>query len=94
VEHWYVYYKLPAADLPSVLPMVRALQARLGKAGGAEPRLQARLDTPEGIATVMEIYADIADPAAFGERLDAALRRSGLPAGLLAGRRTERFRDL
>jgi hypothetical protein len=42
----------------------------------------------------MEIYADIADPAAFGGRLDAALRRSGLPAGLLAGRRTERFRDL
>jgi hypothetical protein len=94
VEHWYVYYKLPAADLPDVLPRVRALQAEVARAAGCAVRLQARLDVPEGIATVMEIYGDVADPGALGARLEAALAASGLPPALRSGRRTERFRDL
>jgi len=87
-----VYYKLPVADLPCVLPRVRALQAALGLA--AAPGLQARVDAPDGIATVMEIYPQVADAAGFAQALDAALAASDLPAALRAGRRTERFRSL
>jgi hypothetical protein len=94
VEHWYVYYKLPAAELPAQLPALRALQRAVGSATGAQPRLQTRLDTPQGIATVMEVYTGITDPASFGPRLDAALAASALPASLRSARRTERFRDL
>ena len=94
VEHWYVYYKLPAAELPSCVPQVRALQDALRSATGVQPRLQTRVDAPDGVATVMEVYADIADAAAFGARFDAALASSGLPQALRHGRRTERFRDL
>jgi hypothetical protein len=92
MEHWYVYYKLPLAELPDIVPRVRALQASLSLA--AAPGLQTRLDTPDGIATVMEIYPDIADAARFGQVLEAAVAASDLPAALRAGRRTERFRNL
>jgi hypothetical protein len=91
VEHWYVYYKLPVAELPAVLPRVRALQATLGLAAAG---LQTRVDTPDGIATVMETYPDIADAAGFAQALESAVAASDLPAALRAGRRTERFRSL
>jgi hypothetical protein len=91
VEHWYVYYKLPVAELPGVLPRVRALQDSLGLSAA---RLQTRIDTPDGIATVMEIYPDIADGARFAQALEGAVAASDLPAALRAGRRTERFRSL
>lgn len=89
-----MYYKLPASQLPEVLPAVRALQSQLAAGGGVCPRLQARVDAPAGKATVMEVYADIADPPAFAARLEAAVAASALPAQLRAGRRRERFRDL
>jgi hypothetical protein len=92
MEHWYVYYKMPVAELPALLPRVRALQASLGLA--AAPGLQTRVDTPDGIATVMEIYPDIADAAGFARTLERAVAASDLPAALRAGRRTERFRSL
>jgi hypothetical protein len=92
MEHWYVYYKLPLAELPDVVPRVRALQASLGLSAAAG--LQTRVDTPEGIATMMEIYPDIADAARFAQALEAAVAASDLPAALRAGRRTERFRNL
>jgi hypothetical protein len=94
VEHWYVYYKLPAAGLPALIPQLRALQADIADATGAEPRLQTRLDAPGGIATVMEIYDGVTSPARFSATLDSALAASGLPSELRTSRRTERFRDL
>lgn len=87
-----MYYKLPVAELPALLPRVRALQASLGLTAPA--RLQTRVDTPDGIATVMEIYPDIADTARFAQALERAVAASDLPAALRAGRRTERFRSL
>ena len=94
LEHWYVYYKLPAAELTTVLPSVRALQSAAVGATGVRPSLQTRVDAADGIATVMEVYAGIGDAAAFGRQLEAALSASPLPAAVLASRRTERFRDL
>lgn len=94
MEHWYVYYKLPVADLGERLPAVRALLAAVQNNTGARPQLQTRIDTPDGMATVMEIYADIDDPARFGPALEAALAASQLPPALRSSRRTERFRDL
>lgn len=87
-----MYYKLPVAELPALLPRVRELQASLGLA--AAPGLQTRIDTPDGIATVMEIYPDIADAARFARALESAVAASDLPAALRGSRRTERFRSL
>ena len=89
-----MYYKLPAADLTSLTPRLHALAASVGSTTGVHPKLQTRVDTPGGIATVMEIYEGVADPALFGRQLDAALAASGLPAALVDGRRAERFRTL
>lgn len=94
MEHWYVYYKLPAAELDATLPAMRALLAAVAAATGIVPRLQTRVDTPGGVATVMEIYPDIAAPDRFAGQLQSAVAASGLPAALCAGRRTERFRAL
>ncbi len=94
MEHWYVYYKLPAVDLDAVLPSIRALLAAVEHGSGARVRLQTRVDVPDGIATVMEIYEGIADPAAFGPRLAHAVESSSLPTAVRSGRRTERFRTL
>ena len=94
MEHWYVYYKLPAAELDATLPAMRALLAAVAAAAGIVPRLQTRVDTPGGVATVMEIYPDITAPDRFAGQLQSAVAASGLPAALCAGRRTERFRTL
>ncbi len=86
-----MYYKLASADLPLLLPRLRALQAQIAPAV-AQARLQARVDIVDGVATVMEVYSGVADPAQFARRLDAAA--GALPDALRAARRTERFRDL
>jgi Domain of unknown function (DUF4936) len=91
MEHWYVYYKLPAAEVDAMAARVKPMLAALGAATGAQCRLLARTEVAEGTATLMEVYDGIADAPAFGARLDAARARHGLPA---ATRRIERFRDL
>ena len=88
-----MYYKLASGDLPALLPRLRALQAQLASEV-AQARLQTRVESAGGSATVMEIYDGVADPAHFGRRLDAALAAGALPEALCAARRTERFRDL
>jgi citrate lyase beta subunit len=90
MEHWYVYYKLPAAEVEAAAARVRPMLAELG-ASGARCRLLRRADAPDGIATLMEVYEDIGDAAAFDDRLQQALARHGLHG---AARRVERFRDL
>lgn len=94
MEHWYVYYKLPAAELDATLPAMRALIAAVARNSGIDARLQTRVDRPDGIVTVMEVYPEIAAPAQFGDALNAALSASDLPGPLRSGRRTERFRSL
>ncbi len=91
MEHWYVYYKLPAADVDAVAARVRPMQSAIGALTRARCRLQARTEAPHGVATLMEVYEDIADPAAFATQLDDALLLHGLGG---PARRVERFRDL
>jgi citrate lyase beta subunit len=90
MEHWYVYYKLPEAEVGAAVARVRPMLAELS-ATGARCRLLRRADAPDGIATLMEVYEDIADAAAFGDRMQQALVRHGLHG---ATRRVERFSDL
>lgn len=93
MEHWYVYYKLSAAELDACKPQLAALLHSVESATGVHGRLQTRVDVTGGMATVMEVYPSIADAAAFGCALDEALDQSGLGASR-HNRRIERFRDL
>lgn len=93
MEHWFVYYKLPVADLPEVEARVRVMQGALAAASGVHGRLMRR---PEDgpVLTLMEVYERIEDPAAFGPVLEEAVAYAGLPSAWVQSRRTERFRDL
>lgn len=96
MEHWYVYYKLSPAQLQSWLPRTERLFGAVQAACGVRGRLVRRTDEPAGIITLMEVYEDIADPAAFGAALDRALDEALAQDGPYdrASRRTERFRDV
>jgi hypothetical protein len=94
VEHWYVYYKLPADSLPELLPSLRALVTQIARAAGGPGRLQARIDVKDSMATVMEVYPQVADPARLDAAMQAALADSDLPHAARGSRRVERFKDL
>jgi hypothetical protein len=53
-----------------------------------------RADAADGPVTLLEVYDGIEQPEAFEGALSAAVARAGLPAALVAQRRTERFEDL
>lgn len=92
MEHWYVYYKLPAVARMQTIACVQRMQDALASEVGVA-RLVERTD--DGTTrTFMEIYERIKAPGRFAAALDAAVSRSGLPTELRAARRTERFRDL
>lgn len=91
MEHWYVYYKLPAAEVDAVAARVKPMQIALGALTRTRCRLQARTEAPHGVATLMEVYEDIADPAAFALQLSDALLLHGLGG---PARQIERFHDL
>lgn len=93
IEHWYIYYKLPAGQVASVAAAVRDMQRRVA-VGGVCASLQMRVDGAGEVATLMECYSGVADAASFGARLDAAVAVSELPAELQTGRRVERFAEL
>lgn len=97
MEHWYVYYKVAAADTAAVADRVRAMFNALGD-GAPNARLMKRADA-KGPAendevTLMEVYEPVANPQAFAAALDGAVRASGLAQGLVAHRRVERFEDV
>lgn len=89
MEHWFVYYKLPVEEVGACVDRVRPMQQALAAATGVRARLMRRADEPGAGATLMEVYCDIADAAAFGAALTAALERSEAPAR--GARRIERF---
>jgi hypothetical protein len=93
IEHWYVYYKLPVDQVEAVAAAVRSMQRRI-ESDGVVASLQMRVDVVDGVATLMECYAGVADAATFGPRLDAGVAASDLPAGLRLARRVERFAAL
>jgi hypothetical protein len=93
MEHWYVYYKVPAADTAAVANRVRAMFNALGD-DAPRARLMQRADGATGEVTLMEVYEPVADARAFASLLDGAVRASGLAPAMIAGRRVERFKDL
>jgi len=93
MEHWYVYYKVPAADTAAVANRVRAMFNALGKTA-PHARLLQRADAEDGEVTLMEVYEPVTDGRAFASVLENAVRASGLADGVIARRRTERFKDL
>ena len=93
MEHWYVYYKVPADDTAAVADRVRAMFNALGNdAPGA--RLLQRVDSANNEVTLMEVYEPIENAARFAQALERALHASGLAPAILAARRIERFKDL
>jgi hypothetical protein len=92
MQHWFVYYKLAPQAAHDLTPRLRQMQ-RDAAADGVQARLMRRTAAIDDMVTVMEVYDGIAEPDAFEARLDAALRRAGLPEALLTQRRIERFED-
>ena len=93
MEHWYVYYKVPAAETTAVAKRVRAMFNALGENAPRGSLLQ-RADAEDNEVTLMEVYEPVADGRAFASLLEDAVRTSGLAAGIVARRRIERFKDL
>ena len=94
MQHWFVYYKLEPSAARDVAPRLRAMQQEVAGRAGVRSRLMRRADTADGPVTLLEVYEGIERPAAFEAALSAAVTRAGLPATLVAQRRTERFEDL
>jgi hypothetical protein len=92
MQHWYVYYKVNRAEAASVAARVQRMIETL-PADGPRGRLLKRADGGDEV-TLMEVYEPVADARNFEAALARALTASGLPAELLARRRTERFEDL
>jgi hypothetical protein len=93
MEHWYVYYKVPAAQKAAVAERVRAMFNALGDAAPAA-RLLQRAEPGRNEVTLMEVYEPVSDATDFAQALARAVEASGLPPALVASRRVERFEDL
>jgi quinol monooxygenase YgiN len=84
---YYVYYKFDPARIDAVRPVVEALFREVRAQTGVQGRWQRRRDDP---STFMEIYANVADAAAFDRALGPALDKAGF-AQLGIARVTEVF---
>jgi hypothetical protein len=93
MQHWFVYYKLDPSAAREIEPRLRDMQAEIAAARGVQARLMRRADAADGPVTLLEIYDGIERPETFEGALAAAVAHAGLPAALLAQRRTERFED-
>jgi hypothetical protein len=91
MEHWFVYYKVSAAQAAALAPRLHDMIEELGSANRVHGRLLRRADERGDQVTLMETYDGIVEPAAFGAALDGAVVRAGLPSDLVAARRIERF---
>ena len=94
MQHWYVYYKLPRAQVSAVAASVDAMFKVIAAATSVLGRLLGRSDDIAQQVTLMEQYDHITDPAAFAAAYADAVRSSDLPAELITQRRVERFEDL
>jgi hypothetical protein len=97
MEHWYVYYKVAAADTAAVADRVRAMFNALGDSvpnARLMQRAESKGPAENDEVTLMEVYEPVADPQRFAAALDGAVRASGLAPGVVAGRRVERFEDV
>lgn len=93
MQRWFVYYKLDPAVARELEPRLRDMQRDVTAACGARARLLRRVEDAGRLTTLLEVYDDIAQPQAFGSALSSAVAAAGLPAQLVAQRRTEIFED-
>ena len=93
MQHWYVYYKLPRAQVAATAARVRAMLDAVAASTSVRGRLLRRADDDADTLTLMEQYDHIADPQSFGAGLAQAVNNAGLPAGVIAQRRLERFEE-
>jgi hypothetical protein len=91
MERWYVYYELAQSRCAIALPRVRQMQNELAAATGVKARLEERIDSKPA-TTWMEIYEDVADPAAFEIALAGGVRDAQLTELTATARHLERFR--
>ncbi len=84
---YYVYYKFDPSRIENVRLVVEALFDEVHAQTDVQGRWQRRRDDP---STFMEIYANVADAAAFERALHSALDKAGF-ARLGIARITEVF---
>lgn len=94
MQHWYIYYKVPRAQVAPVAAQARAMLDALGAATGVHGRLLRRTDDGGASTTLMEQYDGIADTASFAQALAVAVQNAGFGAELRAQRRVERFGEI
>jgi hypothetical protein len=70
VKHAYVYYRIDPAQEATAADRIDALQGVMARHCTLSPRRLRRCDDP---ALWMEVYEEIADPAAFTAALEAAV---------------------
>jgi hypothetical protein len=80
--NYYVYYKVPPAQVEALRPRVEALFAAVEKQFGVRGRWMHRRDDP---ATYMEVYEGVKDERGF----EALLERESATLGV--ARKVERF---
>lgn len=94
MQHRFVYYKLDPASAQAIEPHLRRMLAEVAAACGVRARLMRRADGADGALTLLEVYEGIERPEVFDGTLSSAVSRAGLPAALVAQRRTECFEDI
>ena len=90
--HYYIYYRVDAADTPTLEPLVRSMQARLEcRTKVAGRLLKQRADS----LLWMEIYENVGEPARFESALDEVVAQFEIEMFLAAGSRRvmECFKD-
>lgn len=84
----YIYYRV--REPAQAAPRIRAMQTALMADTGVQGQLMRRSDDA---TTLMEVYENLDDAAAFESALDAAVAKHGITALLASGttRHVERF---
>ncbi len=88
MKHVYVYYRIVPAQEAMAADRIGALQGLMARHCSQPPRRLCRCDDP---ALWMEVYAEIADHAAFMAALDAAVLSLDCAAFTLGERHLECF---
>lgn len=86
--HYYIYYRVAAADGERLQSTVTAMQTDLHDTTGIAGRLLQRRDDPQ---TWMEVYEGVSDRDGFEKALSETAARHKLEALLESPRVIERF---